>query len=574
MKGGYKLKLTRRKMVLSAVAAISSTRSDASVDAVLDEITISYDTLEELLHGHGKQSAVAGDVIKAGEHSFVVLSASTRDFDVETASGLKLRVLSNAPVSPSQFGLEPDIRASTNSDKFQRFIDYISKVGCEGRANAGTYFLPSSVSVQFEKGSEHGFKLSGVGIGTIFHFLSGSLKVHKPNHILSDFRVKSDTDHGIQIAPKKIGIDSRTENAARGAMYNVRAEHCAKSGFYFEYCWIYTMVNCFGRRCSEYGLQLGDGSVVGCNALNVIGGEWQANGKAIDGGAVKSTGGGIFVGRSVHVDINTTIEGNYGDGLVIGEQTRGLSISGYFEKNGSSSLDLDINTLVPRLPVNAASDIIVHLVNVTAQKVGGERQHRSMKFVDVDNLYVTHAKFFKQASNGGVIYDKEPILVIETEKGKASGYIENCSYGSSEYKQEFLRNDCERFGLIEKTIVATASEKGVNQYHLLEHNKITDGARIEVRCVVALEGSHSSAASDQLIQFNTKYGMGDTGKIVSVKTNTLSSTEGLGIKYFNNYTSKEWGGWVHILVERIDGVVVDIKMLRIEIMMYKGIANS
>lgn len=537
-----------------------------------------FHSVSALLNAPEKTGFTSGDTIKAGPYLYEVIAATSADYHVITAGGIKLRVLCDHTVSPSQFGLEPEISAPDNSEKFQKFIDFISETGCKGQAKAGTYLLPESVSARFVKGTEYAFTLSGAGNGTIFHFLTGSLKIHRGNHILSDFRVKSDTDHGIQIAPINIGQDSRSETAPRGAMYNVRAEYCAKSGFYFEYCWIYTMVNCFGRYCGAFGLQLGDGKSVGCNAFNLVGGEWQGNGKAVQKGAKKSTGGGIFIGRSVHVDLNTTIEGNYSDGLVIGEQVRGISVSGYFEKNGSSHLDLDIQTLRPRSPSKAAADILISVVNFTAQNLNGKAQLRAMKFIDVQNLKITHAKFFKQHKNGGVIYKKEPILVMETKKGQSSGWVENCSYVALDYKQAFLRNECDRFGFPDKTIVASPvvfSARAEMEYdYVLPHDIVSDGRRVDTRCVLQITGA-KPPHRQRSVRMLTRYAKGSSGKTVIEKTNIISFKAKDKFADFETQTSKNWDGFIHITFARngnhlLDNLSSDIKIPRIEITTYRG----
>lgn len=550
--------------------------------SVTSVISKTYTSVTELIASSDNAKLREGDVVKAGPYRYEVLSQTmeqpTEVFDIKTADGMKLKVLAEDVVSPSQFGLEPDVSAPDNSQKFQKFIDFISETGCKGLAKAGVYILPESVSAKFARGTEHAFTLSGAGNGTVFHFLDGSLKIHRGNHLLSDFRVKSDTDHGIQIAPVEIGVKSRKETAPRGAMYNVRAEYCAKSGFYFEYCWIYTLVNCFGRYCGDYGLQLGNGRSVGCNAFNLIGGEWQGNGKAVNDGASKSTGGGIFLGRSVHVDINTTIEGNYGDGLVIGEQVRGLKISGYFEKNGSNHLDLDIHTLRPRIAAKASADIFISVVNFTPQNLNGKAQLRAMKFVDVDNLKITHAKFFKQHANGGVVYKKEPILVSETRKGKATGWVENSSFVASAYTQDFIKNECDKFGFPEKSILTPTvifpADKAEIYHSVMLHNEITDGKRVEA-LVIFMMDDDKVLRQQKAIRMITKYGVGPKGKVKIIKTDTVPFTAGDKVAVLKTQTSKDWDGFIHLSLERkgtnfFDTLPRDIRLSRIEIIKYQG----
>lgn len=292
--------------------------------------------------------------------------------------------------------------------------------------------------------------------GSWLHFTSGSLRVRTSNHWLRDFRVTSDDADGIVIEPQTAPSN---RYPVRSGMENVRAEYCELSGITFADCWIYTIVNCFARFNKVAGIEGKTGSLtnLACNNLNISGGEFQGNGSIAGtptggGGSLKGTGAGIITGRCVQFSIlNSAIEGNYGDGLVLSEQCRGLTLlSVYFEKNGTHPDNRDILNAQPGSSANGPNSVFIVNSNFTPQNANGTAQARAIDLWDVIDLKIVNPQIY--ALSGPVLYSAEPIRVRESTASRSTGWIEGGWYGSSGYTQEWLLNETARFGRPRKTV--------------------------------------------------------------------------------------------------------------------------
>lgn len=293
--------------------------------------------------------------------------------------------------------------------------------------------------------------------GTWLRFTSGSLRVRTSNHWLENFRVTSLDSDGIRIEPQ---TSPSNRYPVRSGMANVRSEYCELSGITIEDCWIYTMLNCYARFNKVAGIEGKTGALtnLACNNLNIIGGEFQGNGTIVGGntttgGTSKGTGAGIITGRCVQFSIlNAAIEGNYADGLFVSEQCRGLSLYNvYFEKNGSHPDNRDILNAQPGSPVNGPNSFFLVNCNFTPQRMNGTAQTHAIDIYDCIDLRIVNPQFFA-LSEGPTIYSAEPIRVRESLAGRATGWVEGGWYSSSSYTQNFLLNECERYGFPRKHV--------------------------------------------------------------------------------------------------------------------------
>lgn len=422
------------------------------------------------------------------------------------------------------------------------------------------------------------FMMRGTGAGrngSFLHFLSGTLIVKASNHALFDLHVSSDDGDGISIEPS---IHPEKTYPTRSMMQNVRAEGCKGSGITIANCWIYTMINVFARRNRNWGLQGKAGSVqkLSCNSLNIIGGEFQGNGTKYDesGKSSKGRGGGIFTGRIVQFSMtNTTIEGNVGDGLVLEEEVRGLTLLGcYFEKNGSHPHNVDIGNAQPsHYGLGPNSGFILNC-NFTPQNTNGTAQERAIDLFDFSDLKIVNPQFYSQS--GPVLYSKPPIRVRETIEGQSTGWVEGGAFLSSQYSQDMIENLCGRYGRPVTTRFSPDINMSANinteSRRFMVMLPATAGTRITVAAAVR------SVSGAGKIRLGTRYRRGPNGTRISDKESTIEFPDSFTVKKMTSHTSpKTWGGHTEISIVRLgengaNDLKGDIKLLVLEITTYEA----
>lgn len=429
--------------------------------------------------------------------------------------------------------------------------------------------------------------------GTFLHFASGSLIVQASSHYLADFQVTSDDTNGIEIKPTVGPV----KYPARSMIQNVSAYDCAESGITIEDCWIHTMINVMARRNGKYGLEgkAGANFSTACNAWTIIGGELQGNG-AIGGaptgggGADKSTGGGLYTGRGVQVVLlGVTIEGNVGDGLIIAEQLRGISVLGcYFEKNGANPLDRDIRNASPSNPVFGPNSGFILNCNFTPQALNGTVQDRAIELYDFADLKIVNPQFFEEGSAGA--YSAEPIRVRETAAGRCSGWIDGGFYLSSGYTQKLLKNDCERFGFPRKHVfsrnhvLAKDTQANTISIPFVVPMTATCGTRMTVNHIIGPGTWNTGAASGGnlgVARIVTTIRRGMTGTTVSTKTNDVNFASSVTAINTPNDTSNASapGTFALVTVARdgtnvADTLSVSATLLALEVIVYEGVVSA
>ncbi len=531
------------------------------------------DVSQILSYDNSVWTAISGDFSTVADGKNIVLSekiprtAWFRDFD----GALKAR----------WFGVRADGRTD-DSAALQEAINsvltvsgsYLELPGGEMRLNGKiTIPPPSGRALRVDQ-----FLMRGTGSGrngSRLHFQTGSLVVEAPNHAIFDLHVTSDDGDGIVIRPT---MGPEKSYPSRSMMQNVRAEDCKGSGITITNCWVYTMVNIFCRRNKKWGLEgKADGAYkLSCNGLNIIGGEFQGNGRKApaSGPSQKGLGGGIFTGRAVQFSItNATIEGNVGDGLIVDEDLRGFTLLGcYFEKNGCHPLNIDIGNDRPsHYALGPKSGFILNC-NFTPQDVNGTPQERAIDFFDFTDLKIVNPQFY--ARNDSMRYTKAPIRIRETLEGQATGWVEGGIFLSSKYTQEILENGCGRFGhpSVIRFSPDTNLPGGVNTEtrRFLVTMPESVGKRVTVSASVrSLDGAGKAV-------LRTKYRRGPSGTGVSDKDSNLSFRDAFGVGSISSYTApKNWGGHAEISIERrgkdqADSLDGALKLMALEITIYDG----
>lgn len=364
----------------------------------------------------------------------------------------------------------------------------------------------------------------GAGInGSWLHFSSGSLIVEASSHSLRDFRVSSDDDNGIEVK-----ASSTPKFPVRSEMRNIRSEFCLKSGVTIEDCWLYTMINCYFRQNDEWGIAANKGAEanLSCNNLNIIGGEIQGcgtyagTGSNSTGGTLRGTGGGIFLENAVQVTLtNTAIEGNYGDGLYIGEEVKGLTLTGcYFEKNGTHQDNLDIACATPSNSALGGHAFFFLNCNFTPQNLNGTAQVRAIDLVDVKDAKIVNPMFF--ALSGPVIYTAEPIRVTETTAGRSTGWVEGGSFLNSGYTQSMLKNSCTKYGMPRVTVYSPnldmADTGTTNAPYYFAPVPAAGGSGVKLRLFVM---PNSGGGGD--VYMSTGYRRGPTSTLFTTKVEAV-----------------------------------------------------
>ena len=574
-------KLTRRS-VMSVLTALSSTlltgfekNSHANTKANLRSLSQvkKADISGTIYYDNSVWTPIPGDFSNIADDKNVVLSyaqkktAWFRDFD----GRMKAR----------WFGVRADGLADDTAS-LQAGINATSAVpGSNLELPGGEMLLKGSILIPAQapkKALQDQFMMRGIGAGrngSFLHFLAGTLIVRASNHALFDLHITSDDGDGISIEPS---VSPANTYPTRSIMQNVRAEGCKGSGITITNCWIYTMINVFARRNRNWGLEGKAGRIqrLACNSLNIIGGEFQGNGKKV-GAAEKSErglGGGIFTGRVVQFSMtNSVIEGNIGDGLVLDEQVRGLTLLGcYFEKNGSHHLNIDIGNAPPsHYNLGPNSGFILNC-NFTPQNENGKAQERAIDLIDFTDLKIVNPQFFAQS--GPVLYSKPPIRVKESLEGRSTGWVEGGVLLSSEYKQDMIENLCDIFGRPITICFSPDIDLPANIDSETRRFVITlpgtAGKRIEVSAVAR------PVSSAGKVRLRTIYRRGPAGIRISEKENILTFSDAFEVGRVSSYTSPiTWGGHTEISIARMgkdkaDDLKDNIKLLALEITTYEA----
>jgi hypothetical protein len=518
-------------------------------------------------------TAITGDFSAVADGKNIILSGKVprtawfRDFD----GALKAR----------WFGVRADGQTDDSASLQEAINAVLAVPGSYLELPGGEMRLDGNITIPPPPGRAvrvDQFLMRGTGAGpngSHLHFRTGSLIIEAPNHAIFDLHVTSDDGDGIVIQPT---TGPEKSYPSRSMMQNVRAEDCGGSGITITNCWVYTMVNVFCRRNKKWGLEgKADGAYkLSCNGLNIIGGEFQGNGKKAlpSSSSQKGTGGGIFTGRAVQFSItNATIEGNVGDGLIVDEDLRGLTLLGcYFEKNGCHPLNVDIGNERPsHYALGPKSGFILNC-NFTPQDVNGTAQQRAIDFFDYSDLKIVNPQFY--ARNDSVHYTEAPIRIRETVEGQATGWVEGGLLLSSAYTQDILDNRCGRFGY--PSVIRFSPDidlpAGVNTetQRFLATVPASAGKRIAVTA-----SARSLTGAGQAI-FRTKYRRGPGGTGVSDKDGNLSFKNTFNLGNVSSYTSPpSWGGHAEISIERRGGDQEDrlegvVKLMALDIAIYIG----
>jgi hypothetical protein len=362
-------------------------------------------------------------------------------------------------------GVSASATATANTVALQAALDHVAATGGLGlQLPPGELSFDDDVIIPTHDNDLSGstafsqIAVKGMGSGengTFLNFSHGSLRVRSTNFHLADFRVTSADSDGIIYEP--MGSDPE-RYAVRGITERVRSENCAGSGFVYTDAWENLMIGCFARYNGGWGIEGRDGPdfAIGCNALTIIGGQYQGNGTiggtpVGSGGSDKSTGGGIYTGAGNHWNLyGNTIEGNVGDGLVFGERLRGCLIDGvYFEKNGRNPLDRDIRNAAPGVATDGPNSIIIRNSNFTPQDYNGTIGERAIDLYDVHDLRIVNPQFFTSGGNG---FSQPPIRIRETTANRACGWVEGRYYTSTGAYPTLLTNETARFGFPRKHV--------------------------------------------------------------------------------------------------------------------------
>lgn len=490
----------------------------------------------------------------------------------------------------AQLGVKGD-GVTDDTAALQSALDLVIEAPDQARLilPAGDILLKGNIVLGSEGGNKSGGKqviLQGAGAGTNgswLRFSEGSLIISAANHSIRDIRVTSETGNGIEIKPSN---QSRDSYPARSEMSNVRAEHCRGSGITIEDCWIYLMSNVFARFNVKWGLEGRSGAKtrLACNALTIIGGEFQGNGstggaRLGHGGSRKGAGGGIFTGRCVQFTVvGSTIEGNRGDGIALGEELRGLTLQGvYFEKNGSHPSNRDIIGDPPSSPGLGPNAGFIVNCNFTPQNLNGEVQERAIELCDFHDLRIVNPQFF--ARSGGIVFSAEPIRVWETGLGRATGWVEGGHFGASAYTQDMIKNETFRFGYPVKhifspdlTLPASGSERSENYFVPMSNSA---GRRVDVNHYTRPDGGTGTA------RIVTTIRRGPAGTRVAIKSDDVtyrSSTETVRQTNFTSYTAAAWQH-AEVTVERHadhpgDTLATGTQLQGVEVITYEAIISA
>lgn len=487
----------------------------------------------------------------------------------------KLRDVINA----KDFGVAAD-GSTDDTTALQNAIDYMTSNEVDGLVlPRGEILLSGDVTIPPHSGVtdyDRSVTLIGQGAGengSFLHFTSGSLIVNASSHYLADFQVTSDDTNGIEIKPSTGTI----KYPARSMMKNISAYDCAESGITIEDCWVYVMINIMARRNTKYGIEgkAGVNFSTACNGWKIMGGEFQGNGAAVASGASKSTGGGIFTGRCVNLILDAvSIEGNVGDGLVLGEQMRGLAvIGGYFEKNGSNHLDCDIRNDAPSSPAFGPNSVFIVNPNFTPQATNGTVQERAIDLYDVIDLKIVNPQFFEEGSAG--VYSAEPIRVRETLDGRCTGWVEGGAYLSLNYTQAMVKNETFRFGYPTRhrfcpDLALVDAATTTSQRFFVPMSNLA-GRRVDVNHYTRPNAATGTA---RLI---TTIRRGPAGSSVSIKTDDVVYASSVNSKTQTNFTSYSAASWgqTEVTVARDgahanDTLAADTRLLCVEIITYEG----
>lgn len=499
------------------------------------------------------------------------------------------------PTNAREFGVVGD-GSTDNLSALTEAINY-------ARLNGNRLVLPPGEIVvsgdlvidvipQVGSGRRETFTMEGAGSGvdgSWLHFTSGSLKVHAV-HQLSDFRVTSDDSDGIVIEPSPPPIGY----PARSGMRNVHASYCAGSGIVISANWIYLMTDVYARYNGGWGIE-GRGLGVppylnlSCNAWNIIGGEFQGNGTRQGdpsgplGGTERGIGGGIYLGQAVQANlIGPSIEGNVGDGLKLGEQSRGVAVIGaYFEKNGSHHENRDICNDQPSSAVNGPNSVYILNSQFTPQNYNGTVQERAIDLWDCVALRIISPQFFTSEGSG---YSEAPIYIRESVAGRCSGWVEDRYYTSILSYPELLTNDTARFGyprviqfspdLLLPPAVQTDSQRFYVDmpYHY--------GRRIDIDYDVRpVTGTGNSAG--QFARLQTRISRGPNGALFSSPSANLELVAGFPSMRERLTTSHVDlpGGSAEIVMRRLgddvqDTAAGDVRLLGLRVTAYAGVISA
>lgn len=452
-------------------------------------------------------------------------------------------------VNAADWGVAATASAANNSTYLQAAIDYARENACKLILPAGEIEISGSVTIppSAANSSDHLFTMKGQGAskvrGTFLHFTSGSLIVEAVHHIEGIF-VTSDDSDGVVVTPHY----SPDAFPARSSMRDVRAERCAGSGIVLTDNWIYVVDNCYGRYNKSYGLEGRHGAQFGisCNGLTIIGGEFQGNGTkqgdpvGSNGSTERGTGGGILLDGAVQVNIiGSSIEGNIGDGLRLGEEVRGLSIiNGYFEKNGSHHTNRDICNDPPSIAALGPTSVRITGTNHTAQNYNGTKQERAIELYDVDGLYINGMFVF---GSSGSSFTEEPVYVGETLAGRALGWIDGIhSLWTGYDNNALLKNETRKYG--KPMVHQFTADTLMPKQNDVPENVDTDSAKFYVRTashygtgvdvdwdVRPVTGTGNGAGQVARIETLMQRGPSGTlfsGPATSVPVDVLTSTRG------------------------------------------------
>ena len=418
--------------------------------------------------------------------------------------------------------------------------------------------------------------------GTWLHFRSGSLRVRAANHKLSDFRVTSDNSDGIVIEANS----GREENVpARSMMSNVRAENCAGSGIVMSGNWIYLMENVYARYNAKWGIEGRNAGPFGlsANGWTILGGEFQGNGVSGRGGL--AGGGGVYTGRSVQfVMVGSTIEGNRGDGLRIGEQARGVGIYNvYFEKNGSHRDNRDIVNDRPSNAASGPSSVTIIGSNFTPSPIDGRGQAHAIDLTDVQGLKIISPQFYGSGANH---YSGPLVRVSETTPGKSTGWIENPYLSWSGYTQPVLSNETARYGFPRKSVISTNAllqpSTAENDDLVLATIPVPDaaGQQVDVRAVL-MAGDFRNGKAVQAGQGSTTvrtfFRRGPRGTAFSIKEDTLefrgASAAAQTISQISRFDPAE-ADFLMIGMERGPGLSGPLSVMSVEVTLFEGVVDD
>lgn len=578
----------------------------SSAEAATQEGSENVDTVLGVDASDGNLGSFAGSTIpddqavkpalQALETSLETKSSSSYDRSVTNSVAIPLADKVGQTLDAAEFGVVGD-GVTDCTTELQNAIDYM-------QANlidtlilpSGEIVLSGDVTITEHTLVTDNYRTQttvqgrGAGInGSWLHFSSGSLIVEASSHSLRDFRVSSDDDNGIEVR-----ASSTPRFPVRSEMRNVRSEFCLKSGVTIEDCWLYTMVNCYFRQNDIWGIAANSGSQasLSCNNLNIIGGEIQGNGTFAGtgsnstGGTLRGTGGGIFIENAVQVTItNTAIEGNYGDGLFLGEEVKGIALLGcYFEKNGTHQDNLDIACETPSSSVLGGHSAFILNCNFTPQNLNGTAQVKAIELVDFKDAKIVNPVFFAQS--GPVIYSAPPIRVTESLAGRSTGWVEGGSFLNSAYTQDMINNECTKYGAPQKTVFANRhlladdTQANTTSGPFVVPMSSTCGYRVDVNHTIMpaiWTGETTSSPGSGVATILTTIRRGMTGTGISTKTDNVNFASAVNAITTKNSTSSSAfpGTFVSAAISRnggdaADTLAVTATLISMEIIIYEG----